>query len=185
MIDKTIADTKRRMEKSIATLAVELTKIRTGRANPALLDHISVEYYGSPTPLKNTASIVVQDTRTLTITAYEKTMIPVIEKAILSSDLGITPNTAGNVIRIVIPPLTQERRLELVKTVRLKAEKGKIAIRNIRRDANSDLKGLVKEKAISGDEERRAGEQIQKITDGFSAKVDTLVEVKEKELLQV
>lgn len=185
MIEETISDAKRRMGKSIEALATELTKIRTGRANPSLLDHITVEYYGSEVPLNNAANVAVEDARTLTVTAYEKDMTPVIEKAILSSDLGITPNSAGTVIRIPMPPLTEERRRDLVKVVKSEAEGGKVAIRNIRRDANGDFKDMVKEKMISEDDERRGADQIQKLTDEFVAKIDGMVGEKEKELLEI
>ena len=185
MIEDTIADAKRRMGKSIDSLGQELGKVRTGRANPALLSHIRVEYYGAQVPLNNTANITVEDARTLVITAYEKDMTAVIEKALLASDLGITPNTAGAVIRIPLPPLTEERRRELVKMVKQEAENGKIAIRNIRRDANSDLKEMVKEKMISEDDEHRAMDRVQKLTDESSHAIDALVAKKEKELMDI
>lgn len=185
MIEETKKDAQRRMAKSIQALETELTKIRTGRANPSLLDHIRVEYYGSEVPLNNVANITIEDSRTLSVTAYEKDMTPVIEKAIMTSDLGITPNTAGAVIRIPLPALTEERRRDLVKVVKSEAENGRVAIRNIRRDANSDLKDMVKEKMISEDEEHRAAEQIQKLTDEFIAKIEVMVNEKEKELLEI
>ena len=185
MIEETQKDAERRMGKSIDSLATELTKIRTGRANPSLLDHIKVEYYGSDVPLKNVANIAIEDARTLTVTAYEKDMISVIEKAIMTSDLGITPNSAGTVIRIPLPALTEERRRDLVKVVKAEAENGRVAIRNIRRDANNDFKDMVKEKMISEDDERRGQEQIQKLTDSFIARIDTMVSDKEKELLEI
>ena len=185
MIEETKKDAQRRMAKSIQALETELTKIRTGRANPSLLDHIRVEYYGSEVPLNNVANITIEDSRTLSVTAYEKDMTPVIEKAIMTSDLGITPNTAGAVIRIPLPALTEERRRDLVKVVKSEAENGRVAIRNIRRDANSDLKDMVKEKMISEDEEHRAAEQIQKLTDEFIAKIEAMVNEKEKELLEI
>jgi ribosome recycling factor len=185
MIEETNKDAERRMGKSIEALATELSKIRTGRANPSLLDHIRVEYYGSEVPLNNVANIAIEDSRTLTVTAFEKDMTPVIEKAIMKSDLGITPNSAGTVIRIPLPSLTEERRRDLVKLVKSEAENGRIAIRNIRRDANSDLKDMVKEKMISEDDERRAEDQIQKLTDEYIAKIDVMVSEKEKELLEI
>ena len=185
MIEETNKDAERRMGKSIEALATELSKIRTGRANPSLLDHIRVDYYGSEVPLNNVANIAIEDSRTLTITAYEKDMTPVIEKAIMTSDLGITPNSAGTVIRIPLPALTEERRRDLVKVVKSEAENGRIAIRNIRRDANSDLKDMVKEKMISEDDEHRAADQIQKLTDDYIAKIDVMVSEKEKELLEI
>jgi len=185
MIEETNKDAERRMGKSIEALATELSKIRTGRANPSLLDHIRVEYYGSEVPLNNVANIAIEDSRTLTVTAYEKDMTPVIEKAIMKSDLGITPNSAGTVIRIPLPALTEERRRDLVKLVKSEAENGRIAIRNIRRDANGDLKDMVKEKMISEDDEHRAADQIQKLTDEYIAKIDVMVSEKEKELLEI
>jgi ribosome recycling factor len=185
MIEETNKDAERRMGKSIEALATELSKIRTGRANPSLLDHIRVEYYGSEVPLNNVANIAIEDSRTLTVTAFEKDMTPVIEKAIMTSDLGITPNSAGTVIRIPLPALTEERRRDLVKVVKSEAENGRIAIRNIRRDANSDLKDMVKEKMISEDDEHRAADQIQKLTDEYIAKIDVMVSEKEKELLEI
>ncbi|HEY5733393.1 MAG TPA: ribosome recycling factor [Gammaproteobacteria bacterium] len=185
MIEETNKDAERRMGKSIEALATELSKIRTGRANPSLLDHIRVEYYGSEVPLNNVANIAIEDSRTLTVTAYEKDMTPVIEKAIMKSDLGITPNSAGTVIRIPLPALTEERRRDLVKLVKSEAENGRIAIRNIRRDANGDLKDMVKEKMISEDDEHRAADQIQKLTDDYIAKIDVMVSEKEKELLEI
>lgn len=185
MIEETKKDAERRMGKSIDALAIELTKIRTGRANPSLLDHIRVEYYGSEVPLNNVANIAIEDSRTLTVTAFEKDMTPVIEKAIMKSDLGITPNSAGTVIRIPLPALTEERRRELVKVVKAEAEGARVAIRNIRRDANGDFKDMVKEKMISEDEERRGADQIQKITDEYIAKIEVIVNEKEKELLEI
>ncbi len=185
MIGETIENARRRMGKSLDALAAELTKIRTGRANASLLDHIKVEYYGSEVPLHNVASIVAEDARTLVVTAYEKDMIPVIEKAILASDLGITPSTAGIVIRIPMPILTEERRRDLIKVVKGEAEGAKVAIRNIRRDANGDLKAMVKERMIAEDDERRGSDQIQKLTDKFVARVDAMVAEKEKELLEI
>lgn len=173
------------MGKSLDALATELTKIRTGRANANLLDHIKVGYYGSEVPLHNVANIVAEDARTLVITVYEKDMTPVIEKAILTSDLGITPDTAGTVIRIPMPVLTEERRRDLVRVVKGEAENAKIAIRNIRRDANGDLKAMVKEKMIAEDDERRGVDQIQKLTDKFVAGVDGMIMEKEKELLEI
>lgn len=185
MIDETISDARCKMHKSIEALISELTRIRTGRANPGLLDHIMIEYYGSEVPLKHVANVAVEDSRTLTITVYEKDMVPIIEKSILRSDLGITPNSAGTVIRIPMQPLTEERRRDLVKIVKSEAEGGKVAVRNIRRSANGDLKDMVKEKMISEDDERRAADQIQKLTDEFVSKIDTIIENKEKELLEI
>jgi ribosome recycling factor len=185
MIEDIKNDASARMAKSIEALKHELSKIRTGRAHTSLLDHITVSYYGSEVPLKQVANAAVADPRTLTVTAWEKNMVSAIEKAILASDLGLTPSTAGTVIRIPLPPLTEERRRDLIRVVRHEAEAVRVAIRNIRRDANHDLKGLVKEKLASEDDERRAQEGIQKLTDKYVAEVDKLLAIKEKELLEI
>ena len=185
MVEEVIKAARRRMGKSLDALAAELTKIRTGRANASLLDHIKVQYYGSEVPLNNVANIIAEDARTLTITAYEKDIVPVIEKAILSSGLGITPNTMGTVIRIPMPPLTEERRRDLVKVVKGEAEGARVAMRNIRRDANSDLKTMTREKQIAEDEERRGTDRVQKLTNEFIARIDVIIAEKEKELLEI
>lgn len=185
MIEDIKKDASRRMHKSIESLQTEFGKIRTGRAHPSLLDHLTVDYYGSEVPLRQVSNISVEDARTLTLTPWEKNMVQVIEKAIRTSDLGLNPSTAGQVIRIPMPPLTEERRRELVKVVRGEAEAAKVAIRNIRRDANNDLKELVKEKEISEDDERRGQDQIQKLTDQHTAEVDKLLEAKETDLMEV
>ncbi len=185
MIEDINQDARQRMAKSVEALKHELAKIRTGRAHTSLLDHITVEYYGSEVPLNQVASINVEDARTLTITPWEKNMVGKVEKAILSSDLGLNPATAGTVIRVPMPPLTEERRRELVRIVRQEAENGRVTIRNIRRDANHDLKDLLKEKEISEDEEKRAQENIQKLTDKNIAHVDSLLSEKEKELMEI
>lgn len=185
MIEEIKQDARRRMGKSIDSLKGELKKIRTGRANPSLLEHIKVEYYGSEVSLNNVANITIEDARTLTVTAWEKDMIPVIEKAIMTSDLGLTPNSAGTVIRIPMPALTEDRRREMVKLVRQGAENARVAIRNIRRDANGDLKDMIKEKMISEDEEHRAEDQVQKLTDDFVSQIDNLIHKKEQELLEI
>ncbi|MBW8190892.1 ribosome recycling factor [Neiella marina] len=185
MIDDIKADAKTRMEKSIESLKGQMAKIRTGRAHPSLLDNISVSYYGAATPLNQVGNVTVQDSRTLAVTVFDKSMIQAVEKAIMSSDLGLNPNSAGTVIRIPLPPLTEERRKDLIKVVRGEAESGRIAIRNIRRDANSDFKSLLKEKEISEDEERNAVDDIQKLTDTFIKNVDELLKVKEAELLEI
>lgn len=185
MIDGIRQDARKRMGKSIDALKQSLGKLRTGRAHPRLLDHLSVDYYGSQVPISQVANIAVEDARTLTITPWERQMIQVIEKAIITSDLGLNPATAGMVIRIPMPPLTEETRRDLVKVVRHDAESAKVAIRNIRRDANADLKELVKEKEISEDEERKAQEEIQQITNGFVADVDRIVAEKEAELMEI
>ena len=185
MIEDINQDARQRMAKSVEALKHELAKIRTGRAHTSLLDHITVDYYGSEVPLNQVASINVEDARTLTITPWEKNMVGKVEKAILSSDLGLNPATAGTVIRVPMPPLTEERRRELVRIVRQEAENGRVAIRNIRRDANHNLKDLLKEKAISEDDEKRAQESIQKLTDKNIVDVDSLLSEKEKELMEI
>lgn len=185
MIDDIIQDAESRMGKSVESLGHELTKIRTGRAHPSLLDHIMVDYYGSEVPVNQVANVAVEDARTLTVTPWEKQMVPVIEKAIISSDLGLNPATAGTVMRIPLPPLTEERRHDLIRVVRQEAEGARVAVRNIRRDANSDVKTLLKEKEISEDDERRAEDKIQKLTDRFVADVDKILSEKEAELLEI
>ncbi len=185
MIDEIIKDAEVRMGKSIESLQTELTKIRTGRAHPSLLDQIQVDYYGAATPINQVANVTIEDSRTLVVTPWEKDMVAKVEKAIMGSDLGLNPATAGTVIRIPMPPLTEERRRDLVKVVRNEAEQGRVAIRNIRRDANSDFKDLLKEKEISEDEERKAEENIQKLTDAYVAKIDKVLADKEAELMEV
>ncbi len=159
--------------------------MRTGRAHPSLLEHLKVDYYGSDTPLQQIASINVEDGRTLVVTPYEKTMVQAIEKAIHKSDLGLTPMTAGTVIRIPMPPLTEERRREFTKVVRSDAENARVAVRNVRRDVINDIKELLKEKEISQDDERRAETEVQKLTDKHVGEIDQLLAVKEKEIMQV
>jgi len=185
MIDEIIKDAESRMNKSIDSLKGELAKVRTGRAHPSLLEHIMVDYYGSDTPLSQVASIGVEDARTLTVTPWEKPMVQAVEKAIMKSDLGLNPNTAGSVIRIPMPQLTEERRRDLVKVVRHEGENAKVAIRNIRRDANSDFKSLEKEKEISEDDERRAQDNVQKLTDKYVKEIDDTIDVKEVDLMKV
>ena len=185
MIDEIIKDAGMRMGKSIDSLKQSLGKVRTGRAHPSLLDHLTVDYYGSEVPISQVANVGVEDARTLTVTPWEKTMVQPIEKAIMTSDLGLNPATAGTVIRIPMPPLTEETRRELVKVVRKDGEATKVAIRNIRRDANNDFKDLVKEKEISTDEERKAQEDIQKLTDERVAEVDRVLADKEAELMEI
>ncbi len=185
MIDEINKDAETRMKKSVDALINELTKLRTGRAHPSLMDHVHVDYYGSEVPLNQVANIAVEDARTLTVTPWEKQMVPVIEKAIINSDLGLNPATAGTVIRVPMPPLTEERRRDMIKVVRHEGEGAKVAIRNIRRDANSDFKALLKEKEITEDDERRAEEQIQKLTDKYVAEVDRVLEEKEKDLMEI
>jgi ribosome recycling factor len=185
MIESIKKDARQRMVKSVEALKQSFTKVRTGRAHPSLIDHIVVEYYGSQVPISQVGNVTVEDARTLMITPWEKQMVSVIEKAILKSDLGLNPATAGMVIRIPMPPLTEETRRELVKHVRHDAEAAKVAIRNIRRDAIAGLKDLLKEKEISEDEERRAQEEIQRITDTSVADVDKVLSGKEAELMEI
>ena len=176
-------DAQTRMQKSIDSLKTELMKLRTGRANAGLLDHVRVDYYGSEVPISQAAHVTGDDARTISITPWDKSMVGAIEKAILASDLGITPNTAGQIIRVIMPPLTEERRRDLTKVVKHEAENARIAIRNVRRDANTHVKDLLKDKKISTDDEKRAETEIQKLTDQFVAKVDEAAAAKEKELL--
>jgi ribosome recycling factor len=185
MINDIKKDAQTRMAKSVESLRHDLTKVRTGRASTALVDHLKVNYYGSEMPLSQVATIGVADARSLTITPWEKNMVAAVEKAIYASDLGLTPNTAGTVIRINLPPLTEERRRELSKHVHAAGEDSKVAIRNIRRDANQQVKELLKEKKITEDEERRSEEDIQKLTDKAIKDVDEVVKAKEQELMAV
>lgn len=185
MINDIKKDTSERMQKCVDSLHSALTKIRTGRASAALLDHITVDYYGSEVPLSQAANVVVEDARTITISAWEKTMVPVIEKAIMKSDLGLQPNTTGAIIRIIMPPLTEERRKDLGKVVRTEAEAARVAVRSVRRDANNDIKELAEEKMIGEDEEKRAETEIQKLTDQFVSKIDAMATAKEKDLLAI
>lgn len=178
-------DTNKRMQKCVDALKTELTKLRTGRANASLLDHVRVDYYGSEVPLSQAAQITVEDARTIQIQIWDKGLVGPIEKAIMTSDLGLTPNTAGQIIRIIIPPLTEQRRKDLVKVVKSEAENAKVAVRAVRRDANQAIKDLVKNKQISTDDEKRGETDIQKLTDQFVAKVDEAAAVKEKELLSM
>ena len=180
---KTNADQK--MQKSIEAFKANLAKIRTGRANPGILEHIMVDYYGNPTPISQVANLGLADARTINVTPWEKNMVAVVEKAIRDSDLGLNPATQGVVIRVPMPPLTEDRRKELTKVVKSEGEETKIAIRNLRRDANEHLKRLIKDKEISEDEERRAQDEIQKLTDRFVADVDKLVVEKDKEIMTV
>lgn len=185
MLNEIKKDAQTRMAKSVEALRHDLTKVRTGRASTALVDHLKVNYYGSDMPLTQVASVAVSDARSLTITPWEKQMVSAVEKAILASDLGLTPNTAGTVIRINLPALTEERRRELTKLVHSEGESAKVAIRNIRRDANQQAKDLLKDKAISEDDERRVEGEIQKITDDAIKDVDEVVKAKEQELMAV
>jgi ribosome recycling factor len=185
MIDDIQKRATERMGKSIEALKHELAKIRTGRAHPSLLDHVTVSYYGNDVPLSQAANIAIEDARTLTVTPWERTMIQPIEKAIMTSDLGLNPNSAGTVIRVPMPPLTEQRRKDLVKVVRHEGENAKVAIRNIRRDANTELKNALKEKLISEDLERKGQDQIQKLTDQYVKEVDKVLGEKETDLMAV
>jgi ribosome recycling factor len=185
MLQEIKKDAAARMTKSVDALRQELKKLRTGRAHTSLLDHITVEYYGSEVPLNQVANVGIEDSRTLTITPWERTMVQVVEKAIMTSDLGLTPTTAGTVIRVPLPPLTEERRRDLAKVVRHEGENAKVAVRNIRRDALHHVKELLKEKEITEDEERRAQDEVQQLTDKHVAQIDKVLEEKEQELLEV
>lgn len=185
MISDIRKETGERMQKSVDALKNALVKLRTGRASAALLDHVLVDYYGSDVPLPQTASVVVEDARTISITPWEKNLVQAIEKAIMKSDLGLNPNTAGSIIRIVMPPLTEERRRDLVKVVKTEAEQARVGVRGARRDANQRVKELAKDKLIGGDDEKRAETDIQKLTDQFIGKVDEVVAIKEKELMSI
>ncbi|XOV79130.1 MAG: ribosome recycling factor [Aestuariibacter sp.] len=185
MIDEIELDAQERMEKSITALKGNFSKIRTGRAHPSLLDNVQVSYYGSSTPLKQLANVIAEDSRTLALTVFDKSSIQAIEKGIMQADLGLNPVTAGTTIRIPLPPLTEERRKDLIRVVRGEAEQGRVSIRNIRRDANSDIKELLKEKEISEDEARAAEDNIQEITDKFIKQVDELLSAKENELMEI
>jgi len=185
VINEIKEDAQDRMGKSVEALKNTLVKIRTGRAHASLLDSISVDYYGMETPLNQVGNISVPDARTIAITVFDKGMIGAVEKSILKSDLGLNPQSNGTLIRIPLPPLTEERRKGLVKVVRGEAENGKIAIRNIRRDANSDYKSLLKDKEISEDEHHQAEDDIQKVTDIFIKQVDDVLTAKEAELMEV
>ncbi|UNK41503.1 ribosome recycling factor [Luteimonas sp. S4-F44] len=185
MLNDIKKDTQTRMAKSVEALRHALVKVRTGRASTALVDHLKVNYYGSDMPLTQVASVTVSDARSLTITPWEKQMVGAVEKAILGSDLGLTPNTAGTTIRLNIPALTEERRRDLTKVVHGEGEDAKVAIRNIRRDANQQVKELLKEKLVSEDDVRRSEDEIQKITDKAIKDVDDVVKAKEQELMAV
>ena len=185
MIDEIVKDAESRMTKSVESLKTELTKIRTGRAHPSLLDQVMVDYYGSMTPIKQIASVVAEDSRTLAVTPWEKPMVAAIEKAIMTANLGLNPASQGTVIRVPMPALTEERRRDLVKVVKAEGEGAKVAVRNIRRDANGDFKDLLKEKEISEDENRKAEDRIQKLTDKYVADVDHVLEAKEKEMMEI
>ncbi len=185
MIDDIKKDAAQRMAKSVETLVENFAKLRTGRAHPSLLDHLHVSYYGSDVPLKQVAAISVEDARTLVVQPWEQNMVKAVEKAIMESDLGLNPNTAGTVIRVPLPVLTEERRRDMTRIVRHEAEQGRVAVRNIRRDANKDLESLVKEKLISEDDERRGQEIIQKLTDQYVKEIEELLAKKEQDLMSI
>lgn len=185
MIEEIKQETITHNQKAISALDDAFNKIRTGRANPAILDNVIVDYYGTPTPIKQVANVGIEDNRTLSVVPWEQTMVPAIEKAIMKSDLGLNPATAGNNIRIAMPMLTEETRKDMIKVARAEAEKARVSIRNGRRDANSSIKDLVKEKEISEDDGKRAEEEIQKITDAGIAEVEKRLQEKEAELMKV
>lgn len=185
MIDDVKKDAATRMQKSAESLKDALSKLRTGRAHTSLLDHIRVSYYGNDVPLNQVANVSTADSRTLTITPWEKQMVPVIEKAIMTSDLGLMPATSGTLIRVPMPALTEERRREIIKVAKQEAEAARVAVRNVRRDSNTELKNLLKDKKVTEDEERRAQDEIQKLTDQHIANIDKILATKETELLEV
>lgn len=185
MINDIQKDAQARMQKSVTALGSQLSKIRTGRAHPAILDGIMVSYYGAPTPLNQVANVTIEDSRTLAIGVFDKSLAQAVEKAIMASDLGLNPMSAGTVIRVPLPPLTEERRKDLIKIVRGEVESGRVAVRNIRRDANGDVKSLLKDKEISEDEARQAEDAIQKLTDKFIKEMDTQLTAKEAELMEI
>ena len=185
MLEDLKKDAVERMQKCVVAFRNELKRLRTGRAHPSLLEHIRVEYYGNEVPLNQVANIALEDARTITVTPWEKTMVQVIEKAIMKSDLGLMPNTAGTVIRVPMPPLTEERRRDLAKVVRHEAENARVAVRNVRRDVNNEIKDMLKEKLLSQDDERRANDEVQKLTDKHVAEIEQVLAEKEKELMQI
>ena len=185
MLDDLKKDARERMAKCVQNFQSDLKKLRTGRAHPSLIEHLRVDYYGSEVPLQQVASISVEDGRTLVVSPWEKTVVQAIEKAIHKSDLGLNPMTAGTIIRIPMPPLTEERRRDITKLLRHDAENARVAVRNVRRDVMNDIKELLKEKLVSQDDERRAEVEVQKLTDKYVADVDQLLAAKEKEVMQV
>jgi ribosome recycling factor len=180
-----LKDAEIRMKKSVEAIREDMAKIRTGRASTALLDHLKVDYYGNPTQMNQVATVSVSDARTLAVTPWDKSIIPLVEKSIMESDLGLNPVTAGEVIRIPLPPLTEERRVEMTKLVRGEGENGKVAVRNIRRDANHHLKELLKNKEVAEDEEKKALEDVQRLTDQYVEQIDSIVADKEAEIMEV
>ncbi|NVK42219.1 MAG: ribosome recycling factor [Oceanospirillaceae bacterium] len=185
MLNEIVKDAEGRMKKSVDALVENFKKIRTGRAHPSILDSLMVNYYGSDVPVSQVANITVEDARTLAINPWEKQMVPVIEKAIMKSDLGLNPSTSGDTIRVPMPALTEETRKGFIRQARQEAENGRVAIRNVRRDANGTIKDLLKEKEITEDEGRRAEDQVQKLTDKFVGEVDKLLEHKEADLMEI
>ncbi|HET9679417.1 MAG TPA: ribosome recycling factor [Gammaproteobacteria bacterium] len=185
MIDDLKKDAAQRMQKAVEAVMDNFKKLRTGRAHTSLLDHITVDYYGSEVPLSQVANVTASDARTLSISPWEKTMVGVIEKAIMNSDMGLNPATSGTVIRVPLPQLTEERRRDMIKVVKQEAENGRIAIRNVRRDVLSDIKSLLKDKDISEDDDHRAQEDVQKLTDKYIAQIDAQMESKEREMMEV
>jgi ribosome recycling factor len=182
---KVVKDAEMRMRKSIEAFKAEIAKLRTGRAHPSILDHVRIDYYGTEMPINQVANINASDARTLTISPWEKSMVSAIEKAILNSDLGLNPTSTGDLIRVPMPALNEERRKELIKVVRNEAEVARVGIRNVRRDANAELKELLKSKQITEDEERRITDDVQKITNKFVAEVDQLTTAKESDLMAI
>lgn len=185
MLQELKQDAEVRMGKSIESLKNELSKIRTGRAHPSLLEHVTVEYYGSQVPLNQVANIAVADSRMLTVTAFDKQMVSVVEKAIINSDLGLNPVSAGEIIRVPLPALTEERRKDLIKVVRHESENARVAIRNIRRDVLGDVKTLLKEKEITEDDDHHTQDEVQKLTDNFISKIEKILGEKEKDLMEI
>lgn len=185
MLEDLKKDATGRMQKCVQTFQADLKKLRTGRAHPSLIEHLKVDYYGNDVPLQQIANVAVEDARTLVISPFDKSVVGAIEKAIHKSDLGLTPMTAGAVIRLPLPPLTEERRRDIIKVVRQDAENARVSVRNVRRDVLADVKEMLKEKMISQDDERRGQEEIQKLTDRFVGEIDQQLGVKEKEILQV
>ena len=185
MTEDILRDAEQRMKKSLETMRHELLKIRSGRAHPSLLEHISVPYYGNEVPINQVASISVLDARTLNVSVWDKSAISAVEKAIMSSDLGLNPQAAGDILRVPLPALTEDRRKELIKVLRSEAEKGRVSVRNIRRDAKNHLKDLIKSKDISEDDERRAEERVQKLTDRMIEEIEKLLSAKEKDLMEI
>ena len=185
MLDEVKKDAIARMQKCVQVFQADLRKLRTGRAHPSLVEHLKVEYYGSDVPLSQVANIAIEDARTIVVSPWEKSTVQAIEKAIYKSDLGLTPNTAGTVIRIPLPPLTEERRRDIIKVVKQDCENARVAVRNVRREVLADVKEMQKEKMISQDDERKAGEEIQKLTDKHIADIEQIMAAKEKEIMQV